>query len=399
MAPSEKPRVVRIIARLNVGGPAQHAAHLSAGLRDRFDTILVAGAIGADEADLSGLARERGVAIEMIPRLGREIHPVNDASVLRELYRLLRRVRPAIVHTHTAKAGTVGRIAAVLAGVPIRVHTFHGHVLRGYFGPLKTAVFTWIERLLARFTTCIIAISETQADDLSNLLRLPRERITVIPLGLELERFRPGRIAGFRDSFRAEIDADDAPVLACVGRLVPIKNHALLLRAFAEVRRAGGKALLVIAGGGSEEVELHALARELDIQDSVRFLGWRSDLERIYAGSDAVVLSSDNEGTPVCLIEALTAGKPVVSTDVGGVRDVLDNGRLGTLVPSGDASALSRALLTLLDDLDRQRDVAAVAAVEIPERFSRERLLRDVSALYESLLARQRSSKTAAPDL
>lgn len=391
------PRVVRMIARLNVGGPALHATYLSSGLADRFDTLLVTGVVASDEADLTQFARDRGVRLEVLPRMGREIHPWNDLVVVLQLVRLLRRERPLIVHTHTAKAGTVGRLAAVIAGVPVRVHTFHGHVLRGYFGPLKTRLFIAIERFLARFSTVIVAISESQADELAGEFRIcSHEKMRVIPLGLELDRLA-STPEDVRTEFRSELGAGDRVVVSCVGRLVPIKNHDLLLDAFAKVIAGGASALLVIVGGGSEEQRLRAKVSDLGIAGHVRFLGWRSDLVRIYAGSDIVALSSDNEGTPVAVIEAMAAGRAVIATDVGGVRDVLEGGRLGSLVPRGDADAFARELAALVSDGDRRRAFAATGANAVVQRFGKARLLRDIETLYDELLAsRQARTRMSA---
>jgi glycosyltransferase involved in cell wall biosynthesis len=383
-------RVVRIIARLNTGGPALHVMHLSAGLSDRYPTLLVTGSIAEGEQDLTPLVRERVPDIRIIPALGREISPLRDLRVLLELYRLLRRVRPTIVHTHTAKAGTIGRVAAWLARVPIRIHTFHGHVLRGYFSPAKTRVFIGLERLLARLTTVIIAISPAQADELVNEFHIaPRERFRVIPLGLDLAPFAaPGR-ADRRQRFRQEIRASTDVVVTCVGRLVPIKNHRLLLRAFAVARRRHTAMRLIIVGDGPERPSLEALRDELGLGGAVSFLGWRSDLDVIYAGSDIVVLTSDNEGTPVSLIEALAAQCAVVSTDVGGVRDVLANGERGVLVPAGDVEAFAEALVGLASDSDRRESLATSGQAAVLRQFSRERLIADIGSLYDELEARR----------
>lgn len=391
-----QPRVVRIIARLNIGGPALHVTHLTAGLAERYPTLLVAGQVSNGEGDMSGVARDKGVDVYSLPELGRSIRPWDDLLVFVKLFRLLRRVRPEIVHTHTAKAGTVGRLAALAARVPVRVHTFHGHVFRGYFGRWTTRLFLWTERLLARTTTRIVTVSESQADELAGEFRIcPRDHIRVIPLGLELDRFLPERTAHLRDELRAEIAAGDEPVVSIVGRLVPIKNHDLFLAMAAALTAQGRACTFLIVGGGEEEARLRARAADLGIADRVRFLGWRTDLERIYAGSDMVVLTSHNEGTPVCLIEAMAAGRPVIATDVGGVRDVLEGGRLGRLVPPGDAEALAGAVTRLLDDPDLRSELQRRGASAAPARFGVHRLLTDVSALYDEVLSSSALRKRA----
>jgi glycosyltransferase involved in cell wall biosynthesis len=381
-----RPTVVRIIARLNVGGPALHVTHLTAGLRDRYPTLLVAGRVDEGEAEYRGGGGERAVPVEDVAELGRAIRPWDDLVALVKLVRLLRRARPAIVHTHTAKAGVLGRIAALLVGVPIRVHTFHGHVFHGYFGPVATRVFLAVERLLARRTTCILTVSESQAEELAGKYRIcARERIRVMPLGLDLDRFQHGDRDRLRAELRSEIGAGDGPVVSIVGRLVPIKNHDLFLDGAARLLRRGVAATFVIVGGGPEEARLRERAHAEGLGDRVRFLGWRADLERIYAGSDVVALTSRNEGTPVCLIEALAAGCAVAATDVGGVRDVLEDGRAGLLVPPGDADGLAFALERLLTDPPLRRSLAQRGPGSARRRYAVQRLLDDMAALYTEL--------------
>jgi glycosyltransferase involved in cell wall biosynthesis len=384
---SSEVKVVRIIARLNIGGPALHTTHLSAGLQDSWPTLLVTGEVDAGEADLFDEAVQRGVNVVRLAELGRRLHPWQDLVALAKLVRLLRRTRPQIVHTHTAKAGTLGRVAAVLAGVPVRVHTFHGHVFSGYFGPGATRVFLAVERLLARFTTRVVTVSQSQADELVHTFRIcPPEKMRAIPLGLELDRFAPERTAALRGDLRAELGVGDAPVVTIVGRLAPIKNHGLLLEAAARLAGQGRAFHLAVVGGGPEEPALRARAEQLGIADRVTFLGWRRDLERVYAGSDVVALTSRNEGTPVALIEALSAGRAVVSTDVGGVRDVLRGGELGLLVPPDDPDALAGALARLLDDPALRETLGRRGAAVAPARYGVGRLLDDVRGLYDELL-------------
>lgn len=381
-------RVARVIARLNVGGPALHAIYVSGGVSERFPTTLVTGRVAKGEADMIDVAYARELDVHLVPELGREVHFWDDLTVLVKLFRLFRRLRPAVVHTHTAKAGTLGRLAAFAARVPVRIHTFHGHVFHGYFGPWKTRAYVLIERLLARLTTRVVAISASQADDLADRYRIcGRERIRVIPLGLELDAFAPERSAPLGPEFRRQVGAGEDPVVTIVGRLAPIKNHALFLDAAARLHGAGRRCRFVIVGGGSEEEALRRRVRELGLDEAVVFAGWRTDLDRVYAGSDVVVLTSLNEGTPVCLIEALTAGCAVVSTDVGGVRDVLENGHLGVMVPSGDAAALTEAIAGLLDRPEHRRELGRRGALAAPRRFGVQRLLRDIENLYDELVA------------
>jgi glycosyltransferase involved in cell wall biosynthesis len=378
--------VVRVITRLNVGGPSQHAVHLTAGLRERFPTMLAFGDVDKGEVEVATDISDGALPLQRVPGLGRRIRPLDDIRAFIKLYLLLRSERPLLVHTHTAKAGMVGRLAAVAARVPIRVHTFHGHVFRGYFGPWTTRLFLTIERLLARGTSCVIVLSENQKREITEEFRVcDAKRVRVVPLGLTLDRFAPARIAPLRPEFRREINAGDCTVITIVGRLVPIKDQALFLQTARELVNAGRRCVFVIVGGGSEESRLSRLAEQLGLGDRVRFLGWRTDLERIYAGSDIVVLTSANEGTPVCLIEALAAGKPVVATDVGGVRDVLENGRLGMLVQKREPAVLASAIMSLMDDTARCDELSRNGAEAAPLRWDVNRLLKDTASLYDEL--------------
>ena len=379
------PKVVRVIARLNVGGPARHVVYLTRDLRERYPTLLVAGSLAPEEADMSSLARDAGVEVCFVPELGRNIRPLDDLIACFKLWRLLRAVRPLIVHTHTAKAGTLGRIAALLAGVPIRVHTYHGHVLHGYFGKWKSAVFITIERLLGRFTTQIIAISALQQRELAMYLRIPAERIRVIPLGLELEAVRAGDRKAACAEFRRSVGArDDDYLIGIVGRFVPIKNHSLALEALQELAPQHERLRLVLVGGGELEGALRAEVSQRRLTDHVIFAGWRDDLAAVYAGCDAIALTSNNEGTPVCLIEALAAGCDVIATEVGGVADVLEGGRLGRMVPAGDASSLANAFAEIVAAGRRSQRTPGDGVVA---RYSVARLAADMVNLYDDLCA------------
>jgi glycosyltransferase involved in cell wall biosynthesis len=386
---SSSPRVVRVIARLNVGGPAIHVLNLSEGLEGRYSTVLVAGAVDETEADMSSEAEARGVRLRLMPELGRRISPFQDVAALVKLYRLFRRLRPQIVHTHTAKAGTLGRLAAVGARVPVRVHTFHGHVMRGYFSPWISRAVVAVERMLARTSTCIVTVSDGQARELVEHFGIcPAGKMRVVPLGFDFARFAPERISAVRGQLRAELGVGSAPVVTIVGRLVPIKNQALFLEAAARVVSQREDCTFVVVGGGPLEGALRARADALGLEGRVRFLGWRSDLDRIFADSDVVALTSDNEGTPVALIEALACGCSVVSTDVGGVSDVLEEGRLGRLVPPGHAQELADAIEHLLGDPAGRQELGRAGIRSVHARYGVERLVDEIAGIYDELLAR-----------
>jgi glycosyltransferase involved in cell wall biosynthesis len=374
--------VVRVIARMNVGGPAQHVANLTRGLSAGYPTLLVTGDVESDEVEFP-FADD--LPFVRVAELGRRIRPGQDLLALIKLIRILRRVRPAIVHTHTAKGGTLGRIAAILSGVPVRVHTFHGHVFEGYFAPRTARAFIAIERALARFTTRVIAISPSQARDLIERFRIcEASRVAVVPLGLNLAAFREPEDTRV---FRAQVGAGDAFVVTSVGRLAPVKNHDLLLDAADRLRDEN--IMFVIVGGGSEEARLRSRVREMGLTDRVIFTGWESDLRKVYSGSDLVVLTSLNEGTPVCLLEAIAAGVPVAASAVGGVADVLGHGRNGTLFPSGDAAALTEAIRAAAAG-SHESAALAKASGDVIERYSVQRLVQDVRTLYEDLLVAAR---------
>jgi glycosyltransferase involved in cell wall biosynthesis len=373
---------------MNVGGPAYNVSVLGGRLDpDRFDTLLVHGRLGPGEGSFEWLAEREGCRVHVLPDLGPEIRPGADARAVRELMGLMRRFRPHVVHTHTAKAGFVGRLAAVLSRGPrpVIVHTYHGHVLEGYFGPAKNLVYRGLERGLGRASDALLGVSQATVDDLVRLRVAPRERFRVLPIGLDLARFAdpdPAEVADFRARTGT---ADGELLLGCVGRLAPIKRVDVLLHAFAVVRSQGLPARLAIVGDGECRGDLETLAGELGIGDAVSFMGFMADSAPAAAAADIAVLSSDNEGTPVALIEASAAATPAAATAVGGVVDVVGPSG-GTLVAPGDPIALADAIARLAADPARRAEVGARAQAHVLERFSAERLVSDVEDLYEELL-------------
>ncbi|MEN8149573.1 MAG: glycosyltransferase [Planctomycetota bacterium] len=378
-------KIVRVIARLNVGGPSRQAILLTRRLDpERYDSVLVTGRVSPHEADMTGVARERGIAPIVLDGLGRAPSPLDDLRAFLSLVAILWRERPDVVHTHTAKAGALGRVAALLTSVPTRIHTFHGHVLHGYFGRTGNAVVRAAEMFLGRLATRIVAVSPEVKSDLAGRHRiLPAERIGVVPLGLELE---PLYIADrHRGALRRELGiGPEAPLIAMVGRVTPVKEPEVALAAMRRVVDARPDAVLALVGGGEMLDEVREQVERLGLGDSVRLLGWRSDLPVIFADADVALLTSRNEGTPVALIEAGAAAVPAVATDVGGVRTVVEDGETGVLTPRGDDEKIAEALLELLDDPARRRAMGAAARARIRSRFSAERLLADIARLYES---------------
>ena len=386
MAGVDRPiRIARIIARLNVGGPARHTVLLTAGLdARRFTTTLITGTVAPDEGDFAFLARERGLAPLVIPELQRAMRPGRDLVALVKLVRLLRGLKPDILHTHTAKAGALGRIAARLAGVPVQVHTFHGHVLEGYFSPVMSRVFLAIERALARGTDRIIVLSPRLREAMLRLGVGRPEQLVVVPLGLELDRFAAVRRE--RRLLREELGIPaEVPLAGSIGRLAPIKDHETLWRALALCTGARAPHLAVV-GDGEWRERLEKLARDLGIDSRIHFLGWRHDLESILAGLDVVISSSRNEGTPVALIEAMAAGVPVLSTDVGGVGDLVVHGETGWLVPPADPGAMAESLQRILTDPLNAAAVAARARNVVLARHDVRSLIARMEALYTELM-------------
>jgi glycosyltransferase involved in cell wall biosynthesis len=384
--PMARIRILRVIARLNVGGPAIHSTLLTERLDpSRYESRLVAGSIEPGEGDYLDLHRRVLSGLITVPDLGREIRGLSDLRTLWALVRLIREFRPHVVHTHTAKAGAVGRAAALLCRVPVVVHTFHGHVLRGYFSPARTRVFLEIERRLGRRSSALIAVSPKVREELLDLRVGRPDDVHVVPLGLDLAKFRDFRQP--RAEARAALGLpDDAFVTSIVARLVPIKAHEVFLEAARHLLAVRPDAVFLVVGDGQRREELEALAAGLGLGESVRFLGWRADLERIYRASDVVVLTSKNEGSPVALIEAMAAGRPVVSTCVGGVPDVVTEGESGLLVEMDDAVGLARALARLAGDRALGEALGTAAQARVTARYDAGRLLDDMDALYMSLL-------------
>jgi glycosyltransferase involved in cell wall biosynthesis len=384
----ERVRVLRIIARLNVGGPALHASLLTERLDPgRYDSLLVAGSQGPWEGNYLALHQRPRERLVHLPALGREIS-VRDATALVALLRLIRRERPLIVHTHTAKAGALGRLAAWLARVPVVVHTYHGHVFRGYFSPAKTRFFVALERWLARRTDRLLSVSPQVRRELLDLGIGTPERSAVVPLGLDLDPFLNG---GGPGRLRRELGIEPAaPVVAIVARLVLIKAHEVFLEAASIVSRRRPDARFLVVGDGERRAELEALVDRLALGGAVHFLGWRRDLPAIYGDVDVVALTSRNEGSPVSLIEAMAAGRPVVATRVGGVPDLVEHGVNGYLAEPDQPAALAEALLALLTDPGRREAFGGAGRKRVYPAFAADRLLRDIDELYTALLAEKR---------
>ncbi len=393
-------KIVRVLARMNVGGPAIHAVFLTQRLNAaRFRSTLVTGVVGQSEGDMLYFAQQRGVIPFILPELGREISWWSDLRSIWKLYRLFVHERPDIVHTHTSKAGVVGRVAAILARVPIIIHTFHGHVFHDYFGPLKTKLFIWIERCLARLTTKIVTISQAQLVELSDRYRIaPRDKFCVIPLGLDLAPYLTQRRE--QELQGASRNGSEA-VIGLVGRLVPVKNPEMAVRVLQRLMQKGESERpirLMIVGDGELRLGLQEWVRKAGLEEKVIFTGWQRELASLYGKLDLVILTSLNEGTPVALLEAMAAGLPFVATRVGGVLDLTvgaeqvvcgSNGQPrfslfsnGAVAEANDVEGFAAAVQYLLKDPLTMRRMGSEGRKFTTERYSLERLLRDTEKLY-----------------
>ena len=399
-------KILRIIARLNVGGPARHVVWLTKALQDdEFQTTLIAGSVPPGEDDMGYFADENGVRPVYLREMSREISPSDTRSLLK-LYRLIKAEKPDIIHTHTAKAGTLGRIAGsmyrwltwgTLVGRPRRirmVHTFHGHVFHSYYSPAKTRAFLAIERTLARATDRIVVLSDQQLDEINKKFRVGNlERFAVVPLGIDIEQFDSD--PSVRQKLRAEFGVQESDVVVgFVGRLTEIKNISLLLHAAALIRERKDVKFAIV-GDGHLRPDLEQKAASLDIGSNTIFLGNRSDISDIYSALDIVALTSLNEGTPLSLIEAMAAGKPVISTGVGGVRDLLGAVReeyggfsicdRGIRVESFEPADYQAGLTYLVENRQWRAEIAERGRKYIRSRYGKDRLIDDIKRLYREL--------------
>lgn len=386
------PRILRIINRFNIGGPTYNATFLTRFMPDDFETLLVGGLPEPDETDSLHIPRSYGVEPILIPEMKRLPDPASDRAAYKRLKEIIREFRPDIVHTHAAKAGALGRKAAKACGVPVIVHTYHGHVFHSYFSPWKTQLYKFIERRLARHSDGIIAISPLQKAELALEHRIcPPEKITVIPLGFDLQKFQenlPEKRRLTRENYAL---TDDDTAVAIVGRLAPVKNHGLFLDAVEKVLAKGIRMRVFIVGDGSERAAIAERVVRLNERfgDFILMTSWITDIATFNAGMDIICLSSDNEGTPVSLIEAQAGNLPVISTDVGGVRDILKDGETGFVVPKRDGGAFAEKLELLIENKEIREKMSQNGWTFVEEQFNYMTLARNMTAYYRTLLAKK----------
>jgi len=382
-------RVLRVIARLNMGGPAIHVSSLAAGLETRgYHTTLVAGSLARGEDSMAFVAQRLGVAVVSVPEMEREVSLRHDARSIQRLAEIIREERPHVLHTHTAKAGAIGRAAALLAGgahPPVVIHTFHGHVLKGYFGAGRTAFFREVERRLARVSDVLVAVSPEVRDELVELGVAPREKFAVIRLGIPLEE-RLGDPTADLDYRRLYGIPEDAFVVGWVGRMTGVKDTASTLEILRAARDRGVDAVLCLVGDGPDRGRLEQVAHDLGIARHCFFVGYQEDVAGYYRLFDAFLLPSVNEGTPVSAIESLASGTPVVANRVGGVPDVVRDGVDGFLVEAGDVEGAAERLARLAGDPMLRARLGEAGRERVLRRYSVSRLVDDVDRLYRSVL-------------
>ncbi len=392
MNEERKIRILRIINRFNIGGPTYNATFLTRYLGDEYETMLVGGLPEEGEADSLYILEKYGVKPILIEEIKREPNFSSDRKAYKKIRQLIQDFKPDIVHTHAAKAGALGRRAASAENVPIIIHTFHGHVFHSYFGKVKTRIFKEIEKRLAKRSTGIIAISPQQKEELTKIHKVVKpKKVRVIPLGFDLKPFKEGR-SRYRDEVREELGLKSNEVaVAIVGRLAPIKDHDFFLDVVELIKdKVEKKVKFFVVGDGSEKD--HILDRLNTINkggEIVRLMSWVKDVARFNAGMDVVCLTSKNEGTPVSLIEAQAANIPVISTDVGGVKDIIRNLDTGIIVKDRCTELYSKELLDLINDEKKRAKLSQNGWNHVEEKFHYTTLVSNMDTYYKELLRKK----------
>ncbi len=392
------PKVLRIINRFNIGGPTYNAAYLTKYLSSEYETLLVGGVKEDHEKSSEFILDNLGLEPTIVYEMRRSINPFQDIIAYRKIKQIIKEYQPDIVHTHAAKAGTLGRLAAFSCKVPVVVHTFHGHVFHSYFGKAKTTVFKTIERYLAKRSTAIIAISKKQKEELCDIHKITsREKCYIIPLGFDLQRFQTDNNIK-RSNFRTQYNiADDEIAIVIVGRVVPIKNHSLFLKALKQVLdKSDKKVRAFIVGDGDNRKSIETEATNLGIGFTTEtdllhnkplcFTSWIKDIDVVYSGADIVALTSLNEGTPVSLIEAEAACKPIITTNIGGIEDIIEDGVTGILVENNNETIFGQKLLQLVEDKSLRERLSEKGRDFVNKQYHYSRLVHDIENLYRDLL-------------
>ena len=387
------PKVLRIINRFNIGGPTYNATFLSRFLDDEYETLLIGGLPEKEEADSLHILEEYGLSPMLISEMQRVPSFKSDKAAYKKIKQIIEEFKPDIVHTHAAKAGALGRKAAKACGVPVIVHTFHGHVFHSYFGKVKTNIFKFIERRLAKKSDGIIAISDMQKKELSQIHKIcPADKIKVIPLGFDLDKFQEE--TSKRDVVREKYNVKEEEIaIAIIGRLAPIKNHGLFLSIIEDVLSKTSKKIKVfIVGDGEERTNIEEKVTELNTQFDCEILmtSWIKNIWEFNAGIDIICLTSNNEGTPVSFIEAQAGNLAVVSTDVGGVRDIVKEGETGYIVPKNNVTLFSEKLLFLIENDEERVRLSKNGWGFVRDKFHYKTLVNNVNEYYKFLLEKKK---------
>ena len=384
------PRVLRIINRFNIGGPTYNATFLTRFLSDEFETLLIGGLPEEGESDSLHIPEEYGVNPTIIKELKRKPNFISDREAYRKIKEIILEFKPDIVHTHASKAGALGRRAAYACNVPVIVHTFHGHVFHSYFSPLKTRLYKHIEQRLAKKSTAIIAISEIQKNELSSIHKIcPKDKIEIVPLGFDLNKFQLN-LSENRIKIRTEFKInEDEVAIAIIGRLTKIKNHNFFLDVVEKLLESNvSTAKFFIVGDGElkNEIENKATILNSKFGKHIIMTSWIKDIASFNAGMDVICLTSDNEGTPVSLIEAQASNVPVISTNVGGVKDIVLEGKTGYIVEKGNLNDYAEKLGILIKNKELRQEFSNNGWEFVKEKFHYTRLVKDIETLYTKLL-------------
>ncbi len=394
----KKIKVLRIINRFNLGGPTFNAAYLTKYLEGDFETLLVGGVKYDEEESSEFILEKLGITPVVIPEMKRSISFKEDRIAYQKIIKIIEEFKPDIVHTHASKAGALGRLAASKCKVPVVIHTFHGHVFHSYFGSLKTLFYKTIERWLAKKSTKIVAISDIQKKELWEDHGIcKKDKITVVPLGFDLDKFQKNTEEK-RKSFRLKYKiSDDEVSIGIVGRLVLIKNHQLFINSINKVKdKTAKKIRAFIIGDGEEKEQLIQLLKRIDLDyvewdknqevSTVTFTSWIKDIDWANAGLDIIALTSLNEGTPVSLIEAQASNKPIVTTSVGGVNNIVLENETAFITDSNDLEQFSNGLLKLIENEDLRIKMGEKGWGFVKKEFHYLRLVSDMRNLYFSLI-------------
>lgn len=390
MSAKRKIKILRIINRFNIGGPTYNATFLTRFISDEFETILIGGLPETGEADSLHILNEYGVKPILVPELKRNPNFISDRKALRKIKTIIEEFKPDIVHTHAAKAGALGRKAAFDCKVPVVVHTFHGHVFHSYFGKFKTEIFRLIEKRLASKSTGIIAISEQQKNELSENYEIAgKDKIEVIPLGFDLNQFQLNWEQK-RNETRAKYKLSENQIaVAIIGRLAPIKNHKLFLDSIEIVNlKTTKEPVFFIVGDGEMREDIEKQISEIKTKQDIdiRLTSWIHDIKTFNAGMDIICLTSNNEGTPVSLIEAQACNIPVISTDVGGVKDIINENETGFIIPKNNLVEFAEKLLFLIENEKIRKKMSQNGWSFVKDNFHYQRLVRDMESYYKRLL-------------